>query len=309
MSLFHHLFLPHDSNNQRAKLLHPSSFLLLIALFILFQLGLGRVSSGLPQILGYASQIPPEEIVRLTNLERTNRGLSALTLNTQLSQAAARKAADMFTLNYWAHVSPTGTQPWYFITSAGYSYRYAGENLARDFSDPGSVVQAWLNSPSHRDNLLNSRYADIGVAVIDGRLEGRDTTLVVQMFATPLANAPQISGTSTQITVHAQDISPAPTTTMATPSPIPPAAKNLPDSGSFLASTDLPPSGKNISPFELTKYASLGLLAILVSVLLIDILVIKKKKIIRWTSKSFAHLIFLAILLIAALTVLRGQIL
>jgi len=67
---FRHWFLPHDSNNQRARLLHPSTVFLLITVFVLFRLSISLVSSTLPQILGYASQIPPVEIVSLTNVER-----------------------------------------------------------------------------------------------------------------------------------------------------------------------------------------------------------------------------------------------
>ena len=131
-----HLFFPHQSNNLRAKLLHPSGLALIIGLFVIFQLTINQLTNNYPQILGYTSQISPEEIIRLTNRERTSAGLSEVKLDTKLSAAAAVKAADMFARNYWAHVSPVGTQPWYFVTEAGYSYRYAGENLARDFPTP-----------------------------------------------------------------------------------------------------------------------------------------------------------------------------
>jgi hypothetical protein len=304
MSLFHHLFLPHHTNNQRAKILHPTGLSLIIGIFALTQIFMGQLTNRFPQILGYASQIPPSEIIRLTNIERTNRGLLPLKMNNELNAAAAQKAGDMFAKDYWAHVSPTGTQPWFFITNNGYSYRYAGENLARDFSDPNSVVQAWLNSPSHRDNLLNDRYQDIGVAVVDGKLEGRDTTLVVQMFGTQLASVPAVDQDSASIVVHAQG------NASVTPVPSTPAAQNVPVSGSYLASTDQPVSGSSpVSPFEITKYVSLGLLIVLVLVLLTDVILVERRKVVRWTSKSFAHLIFIAILLIAAFTVLRGQIL
>ena len=199
LKFLRHLFFPHDSNNQRAKFLHPSSLVVTIGLFIVFQVTINQLTINYPQILGYASQISPEEIIRLTNIQRTSSGLSEVELNSQLSAAAAQKAADMIARDYWAHVSPVGTQPWNFITQAGYSYRYAGENLARDFSDAKSVVDAWVASPSHRENLLNSRYQDIGIAVIDGQLEGRETTLVVQFFGAKLSAAPSVSSVSTSI--------------------------------------------------------------------------------------------------------------
>ncbi len=292
MSWFEHLFLPHHTNNQRAKLLHPSSWTLIILAFVAFQLVLGRASRSLPQILGYASQIPPAEIIRLTNVERQSLGLNPLKEDAQLDQAAAAKAADMFARDYWAHISPIGTQPWAFITAAGYIYRYAGENLARDFSDPNSVVQAWMNSPSHRENLLSDRYTDIGVAVADGTLQGRDTTLVVQMFGTRLSinPAPQTQGT---FTVQAADQIPTPTyVLLPTPTPV-------------MAAQVTPV----VSPFNLTKYLSFAIIGIILLVLIVDIVVVSRRKVDRWTSKSLAHVIFLTILLIAVLITLRGQIL
>ena len=272
-----HFFFPHESNNQRAKLLHPSGLILIIGLFVFFQVTINQLTINYPQVLGYAAQISPEEIVRLTNDQRQANGLAVVRLDPELSAAASQKAADMFARDYWAHVSPVGTQPWNFITQSGYSYRYAGENLARDFSDAKSVVDAWVASPSHRENLLNSRYQDIGIAVIDGQLEGRETTLVVQFFGTKLSAAPSL-GASTSIvkSVQAAESQPAPA---------------------------------KISPFDVTKAVSLTLLIIFVVVLVIDLVAVYQKKITRWTSKSFAHLIFMLALLIAAFIISKGQIL
>jgi len=140
MSVITHLFLPHHTNNQRAKILHPSSLLVVLSLVLVFQMAVGKISYRYPRILGYASVIQPVQILTLTNQQRQSQGLPALELDPQLSAAAARKAADMFARDYWSHVSPAGTQPWTFITAAGYSYRYAGENLFRirtRWSKPG----------------------------------------------------------------------------------------------------------------------------------------------------------------------------
>ncbi|KKU03463.1 MAG: hypothetical protein UX99_C0009G0003 [Candidatus Amesbacteria bacterium GW2011_GWB1_47_26] len=282
LKFLRHLFFPHDSNNQRAKFLHPSSLVVTIGLFIVFQVTINQLTINYPQILGYASQISPEEIIRLTNIQRTSSGLSEVELNSQLSAAAAQKAADMIARDYWAHVSPVGTQPWNFITQAGYSYRYAGENLARDFSDAKSVVDAWVASPSHRENLLNSRYQDIGIAVIDGQLEGRETTLVVQFFGAKLSAAPSVSSVSTSIVK-------------------PVSAATSPSTMNY--------EPRTISPFDVTKAVSLTLLIIFVTVLVIDLVAVYQKKITRWTSKSFAHLLFMLALLIAAFIISKGQIL
>jgi hypothetical protein len=305
MSHIRHLFVPHHTNNQRAKILHPTSLSLIVGAFAIFQIIISQVSLHYPNILGYASQIPVADIVRLTNEQRTAAGLQPLSLDSKLSEAAAKKGSDMFAKNYWSHVSPAGTQPWYFITDSGYSYRYAGENLARDFSAASSVVQAWMNSPTHKENLLNSRYQDIGVAVIDGQLEGRETTLVVQMFGTKLSSAPVVSGRSASIVVKAKEPEniPVPSQTI-TPAPTPVPEKQIPESSAYLASVTNP-----VSPYDLTRYASLGLLLLLLVVLALDVLIVNRKKIVRWTSRSMAHLIFILILVIAAGTILRGQIL
>lgn len=295
ISHLHHLFLPHESNNQRAKILHPSSFVVIISFFVLFQIFLHQAASALPSILGYASQISPSEVIRLTNLERESRGLNTVQLDQSLSLAASWKANDMFSKNYWAHVSPTGTQPWYFITDSGYSYRFAGENLARDFSDPQSVVNAWMESPTHRENLLNPRYADIGVAVLDGKLDGRETTLVVQMFGTKISSTtpPNISKTSS-FTVKAAETG-----------DLKLQQTNL--QKNIIVNTPKP-SNPIFSPFDITKYFSLILLGLFVLVLLADIFVVHRASVVRWTSKSFAHLIFFIVLIIAIASVLSGRI-
>jgi len=298
MSWLVHLFLPHESNNQRAKLLHPSALAVLIAVFAVFQIGLGQITKAYPQILGYAAQIAPEEIIRLTNIERQNKGLSPVALDSALSAAAAQKAADMFARDYWAHVSPVGAQPWFFITGAGYSYRYAGENLARDFSSPETVIAAWMNSPSHRDNLLSDKYRDIGVAVVDGKLGGQETTLVVEMFGTKLAYAPAVAKTELgSFTVKAaEEVIPTPTITITiTPTLVP-----------VVASTEIntPPA----SPFGLTKAISLIFVVGIICVLVVDVIMVSRHKIVRWTSRSVAHLAFMIFLLISAIIIYRGQI-
>lgn len=280
-SFLRHLFFPHESNNQRAKLLHPSSWGLIIGLFTLFQLAINQVTMNYPQVLGYASQIAPETVIKLTNLKRQENGLLPLQTNSELSAAAAQKAADMFARNYWAHVSPIGTQPWYFITQAGYTYRYAGENLARDFSEAQAIVDAWMASPSHRDNLLNSHYQDIGIAVVDGTFDGRDTTLVVQMLGTKLSAVPSLTQGAVTIVKPVQAAS---------------------------VTSTLNSEPKTINPFDITKLVSLGLIVIFIAVLTVDVITVYRQKIVRWTSKSFAHLLFLLALLIAALIISKGQI-
>jgi hypothetical protein len=178
-------FVPHPETNSKATLLSNKFLLiycgLLLALFSFFRL----LPRAIPGVLGYASEIKVSELFQLTNTLRTDRNLNALTINEELSRAAHKKAEDMFKKGYWAHVAPDGTQPWDFILAEDYDYSYAGENLAKNFGSSKQVVEAWYESPSHRDNLLGKNYTDVGYAVVNGVLEGYETTLVVQMFGKP----------------------------------------------------------------------------------------------------------------------------
>ncbi|GIW69557.1 MAG: hypothetical protein KatS3mg101_0304 [Patescibacteria group bacterium] len=139
----------------------------------------------MPGVLGYASNISVKDLLEYTNAKRRDSGLSELRLNAALSAAAKLKAEDMFKNQYWAHVSPSGKEPWDFILSQNYDYIYAGENLAKNFNNSKDVVEAWMKSQSHRENLLSPNYDEIGFAVVNGVMDGYETTLVVQMFGRP----------------------------------------------------------------------------------------------------------------------------
>ena len=187
-----HHFIPHlkeDGLHHRAKALNLSYLASYLSILVLFGSGLYLIKLKAPQILGQVT-FSSDQIVALTNGKRAQSGLAALSFNGQLSQAASAKAQDMYAADYWAHNSPSGKTPWSFISASGYRYLYAGENLARDFSDASSVVEAWMASPSHRSNILDDHFKEIGVAVASGDLEGREVILVVQMFGTPVSQIP-----------------------------------------------------------------------------------------------------------------------
>src|SRR3990167_4986150 len=185
-------FLPHlkeDGLHHRAKALNFSYLVSYLLVLVLFGSGLYLIKLKAPQILGQVT-FSSDQIIALTNGKRAQSGLAALSFNSQLSQAAVSKVQDMYAADYWAHNSPSGRTPWSFISASGYRYLYAGENLARDFSDASSVVDAWMASPSHRSNILDDHFREIGVAVASGNLEGREVVLVVQMFGTPVSQIP-----------------------------------------------------------------------------------------------------------------------
>lgn len=179
----HHHFLPHhhDGHHHRAHALSVGALFVYLQILVVVSAGIYLIRLTSPAILGTAT-FGAQEIIELTNKKRIQNNLPPLSYNPLLEQAAKAKAANMFAENYWAHFAPSGKTPWFFITSAGYKYLFAGENLARDFSDPATVVDAWMDSPSHKENILDKNFREIGVAVADGKLTGREGILVVQMF-------------------------------------------------------------------------------------------------------------------------------
>lgn len=130
----------------------------------------------------YATSVNEQKLIDLANTERSKTGLNTLSIDSSLSLAAQNKANDMVTSGYFEHFSPNGLTPWDFILNAGYNYTYAGENLAMDFQDSEDINLAWMQSPSHRDNILNPKYDNIGMAVVEGNFQNHPTKMVVQMF-------------------------------------------------------------------------------------------------------------------------------
>jgi hypothetical protein len=293
-----HLLIPRESNNQRAKLLHNSSLTLITFAFILYQLIISFVPRFAPRILGFAANISPDEVVRLTNEKRTQAGLLPLSLNSTLSQAAQAKGADMLNKGYWAHVAPDGTQPWVFFTNFGYKYRYAGENLARDFANPQSAVEAWMNSPSHKENLLSPKYKEIGIGVVEGNLAGVDTTIIVEFFGTKYADTLPVAPIAEAKAVVA--------TPIATP-----MATSVPTTTRIMVPTANLSIGEPrilVSPFNVTKSVSLGIVGILLFVLVLDGFFVSRRRIARIGGRTFAHLAFLGMILAITLILRAGKI-
>ena len=154
-------------------------------------------------VLGQQANITPGALLETINLAREQHNLGELALNPQLNQAAYAKAQDMFEKQYWSHVSPGGVQPWKWMNDAKYNYSHAGENLAKGFSSSNAVTAAWMASPEHRANVLGSDYHDVGFAIVEGELLGKDTVLVVSMYGDPVP-AGTVAGASVTINDAAQ---------------------------------------------------------------------------------------------------------
>lgn len=132
----------------------------------------------------YASDITIPNVLRFVNESRQAQGLSDLKENEKLSKVAAAKADDMIKNNYFAHTSPAGLTPWYWFDKEGYNYKYAGENLAINFKTTEEQHKAWMDSPTHRKNILNSNFSEIGIAVAAGEINGQMAIVSVQEFGT-----------------------------------------------------------------------------------------------------------------------------
>lgn len=131
------------------------------------------------------STVLPAVVVDLTNQERSTIAATPLRRNPVLDEAARLKAEHMAKNSYFAHFAPDGTSPWHFFKTAGYTYAHAGENLAIHFTDSSEVVEAWMKSPAHKENIVNQDFAEIGVGTAKGTFDGYETVFVVQLFGTP----------------------------------------------------------------------------------------------------------------------------
>lgn len=264
---FYCLVFPHPRNNHRAHILHPKAILFLIAFFIFsslfFSSSLNPVAS---QIRAYAD-ISTQELLNFTNQKRAENNLGLLSNDPQLAEAANKKADDMFAKNYWAHNAPDGTTPWVFIKQSGYSYVYAGENLARGFSSANDVVNAWMASPNHRANILSSNFKDVGFAVKSGTLNGEQTFLVVQEFGSK--NYAPVAKKSSPKKVNTRKVL------------------------GFEASNISLNSGMSRSG-ELAIILLIGF----ISILLLDLVLIERKKIVRFVGHNLDHALFLFAIII-----------
>ncbi|PID32109.1 hypothetical protein CR970_02235 [Candidatus Saccharibacteria bacterium] len=159
-----------------------------ITLIIALGLFIGNWSPTVKNgVLAYATEMNVVSLLDATNTERASAGQDNLTLNNQLSSAAQSKANDMAARNYWSHTTPDGDEPWVFIQNAGYEYQKAGENLAYGFNSSQDVIVGWMNSDSHRLNMLDEGYTEVGFGFANARdyNNAGPETVVVAIYGTP----------------------------------------------------------------------------------------------------------------------------
>jgi hypothetical protein len=262
VKFFKHLFTPHPTNGYRSKIIHHDMLTgyLVFALFLTFAINHLQTKNG--SILGYATDITANKLFHLTNQEREKDGLEMLTYSVKLQEAAQKKAENMFLNDYWSHYGPNGETPWQYIFSDG-------------------VVRAWMNSPTHKENILRKDYTEVGFAVVDGVLNGEETTLVVQMFAKPLY-------ASVTKTVEHQSGDPVLYAKGETQSITQEANK-----GSF---------------YSLFVNINVIFFIILISALALDFYFASKLNLIHLKGKNLIHILFLGTLTIGIIFIIQGTI-
>lgn len=103
-----------------------------------------------------------DKYLQAINRLRSSEGIEPLEINSRLNASAQLKANDMKAKDYWSHDAPDGTEPWHYFREVKYEYTRAGENLARCYDTPEETVQAWSDSPTHRDNMLADHFSETG---------------------------------------------------------------------------------------------------------------------------------------------------
>lgn len=256
--------------------MHFRTFFLIISLLILSAFFFSSSVNPFASKIRAFADISTQELLNFTNEKRAEYGLAPLAENAQLQEAAYSKADDMFAKDYWAHDSPDGLTPWVFIKGAGYEYVYAGENLAKGFINSEDIVNAWMASPSHRENLLSENFKEVGFAIKSGELKGEQTFLVVQEFGNKtVVPAEKLSGN------------------------FPPKDEN-PISLSLGA----------VAPSNTVSYDFIMIIIVsFMIVLTIDLLYIKRKKVVRFVGHNADHVLFLFVIMIVITFLGTGHIL
>lgn len=167
-------FLPYKITHHHLSIV--SAFLIVTKVVLVFLLFVTYPNQA------YFSSITSTNIIDLVNTERASLGLETLHTNERLNRVAIAKLQDMFNRQYFSHTNPDGEKIWPLLAKFNYDYSYAGENLAMNFFSAEDVVDAWMNSEKHKENIVSPNYNDVGVAVGTGQLHGKSVSLVVQVF-------------------------------------------------------------------------------------------------------------------------------
>lgn len=198
------LYLPRQTQTHYSSRRGLATLGLVLVAVLLFNAFVAPIS-----VSASSSDLAVTSLLDKHNEERKQANLPALKFNPVLAISAQRKAQAMLASNCWSHYCPDGKEPWDFFHDAGYAYFVAGENLAEGFYDVEDVMTAWMNSPTHRDNILRKDYEEVGFGIVQGTYQGRANNIIITVhFA-----APQITNVGTDIPTGGE----LPTPTIAEP--------------------------------------------------------------------------------------------
>lgn len=234
----HHHTKPKSLNRRAFDRVYWPYIPLVLAISLL--LGLGASSGNLQayvrhpggRVLAYADSMTISGLLADTNASRAANGVAALSLNQKLDAAAQANADDMAARNYWSHNTPEGNPPWIWVTAQGYAYQKLGQNLATGFSDEQSTIDGWMNSPPHRENLLDPDFTDVGFGFANcpnyTAAGGGPMTIIVAFYGEPQVLA---AATPAPTQPASPPLAPAPASQpQPAESPAPPAVPTPADS-------------------------------------------------------------------------------
>lgn len=160
---------------------------LLLIMGLSLLIGQSFVARSQRDVLSYATEVSRNSLLDETNQARTSNSLNELTIDTKLNKAAQAKADDMVSRNYWSHTTPDDEAPWVFVDEVNYSYQKVGENLAYGFVTSGETVRGWMQSTSHRQNILDSAYTEIGFGIASSPdyIGNGQQTVIVALYGRP----------------------------------------------------------------------------------------------------------------------------
>ena len=182
------LLIPHQGNNHRPHLLRTKRAVAYSLFFLLLKGGVIFTIAAMPMQAFLAPDILAKQQARLIFLVdelRAKQDVTGLYVENKLINSAYAKSADMLTGQYFSHVSSEGKDLNYWLKQANYDYWVAGENLAMGFSSADAVMQAWIQSPLHYQNLVDPDFIDIGIGLASGDYNNQSTIFITQHFAAP----------------------------------------------------------------------------------------------------------------------------
>lgn len=181
----HDFFIPHERNEYKPHVFQRHSVKHLILLIIVVKVGVVSSLFALYPNLGKLDADIQSAMYRLINEYRVEQSQTKLTTNSYLENVALQKGRDMLDKNYFSHYGIDGREPWEWIDTAFYDFKSMGENLAMDFLTANSVFTAFQKSPAHDRNLVSASYSEIGIAILNGYLDGHNTNVMVVFFGSP----------------------------------------------------------------------------------------------------------------------------